>query len=192
MSCLSKSLELHWRKIHDEYKAQTHEQLEVPRESQTLSPSFAYHTGSWKYQSIFKEVDGQCGTFDAAHTAAQQCSDATYPGTCAALREAISCYASSDRKLALLDARFSVLEPGSHIQPHCGRTNARLVAHLGLSIPFLWKDPKQPAATIRVGCCETRSFEEGKVVNFRASIDANSGNTGKIRLVVPVVIQFLI
>lgn len=48
---------------------------------------------------------------------------------------------------------FSVLTPGSHILPHTGVTNARLVSHLGLIVP--------PGCAIRVGA-ETRSWQEGR------------------------------
>lgn len=52
-------------------------------------------------------------------------------------------------------ALFSVLDPGTHILPHCGPSNHRLRLHLGLVIP-------QPCS-IRVGE-ETRTWEEGKVL----------------------------
>ncbi len=32
-------------------------------------------------------------------------------------------------------AKFSIMMPGTHIWPHCGPTNCRLRAHLGLIIP---------------------------------------------------------
>lgn len=31
--------------------------------------------------------------------------------------------------------KFSIMEPNSHVWPHCGPTNCRLRAHLGLVIP---------------------------------------------------------
>jgi len=31
--------------------------------------------------------------------------------------------------------KFSIMEPGSHVWPHCGPTNCRLRAHLGLIVP---------------------------------------------------------
>lgn len=31
--------------------------------------------------------------------------------------------------------KFSVMEPGTHVWPHCGPTNCRLRAHLGLIVP---------------------------------------------------------
>ena len=34
-----------------------------------------------------------------------------------------------------INARISVVHPGTHITPHCGVTNARLRTHLGLHVP---------------------------------------------------------
>lgn len=31
--------------------------------------------------------------------------------------------------------KFSIMEPGTHVWPHCGPTNCRLRAHLGLIVP---------------------------------------------------------
>jgi aspartate beta-hydroxylase len=189
LSCLSETLERNWKIVRDEYKAHVHRNSKVPSEQKRFSASAAYHKGNWRYQSLFREVDGQCGTFDTAHTQAQQCNDVEYPGTCSVLREATACRYASDSPLAFLDARFSVLEPSSHIEPHCGRTNARIVAHLGLSVPFIWKDPTQPAATMRVGCCETRSWQEGKVLLFDDSfyhevfVDADASGPRAVLLV---------
>jgi aspartate beta-hydroxylase len=49
-------------------------------------------------------------------------------------------------------AYFSVLNPGVHINPHCGPTNSRIRIHLGLLAPS--------GATMRVGH-ETRPWQEG-------------------------------
>lgn len=32
--------------------------------------------------------------------------------------------------------KFSVMHPGTHVWPHCGPTNCRLRAHLGLKVPL--------------------------------------------------------
>jgi aspartate beta-hydroxylase len=40
------------------------------------------------------------------------------------------------------NAKFALMAPGSHLQAHCGPTNARLRLHLGLVCP--------PTSTIRV------------------------------------------
>jgi aspartate beta-hydroxylase len=57
-------------------------------------------------------------------------------------------------------ALFSVLEPGTHILPHCGPSNFRLRLHLGLVIPE--HGPAQ-RCSIRVGDQE-RSWQEGRVL----------------------------
>jgi aspartate beta-hydroxylase len=52
---------------------------------------------------------------------------------------------------------FSVLAPGSHIKPHYGVTNARVVAHLPLIVP--------PDCALNVGG-DARAWQEGKVWVF--------------------------
>jgi Aspartyl/Asparaginyl beta-hydroxylase len=54
-------------------------------------------------------------------------------------------------------AYFSVLQPGVHMQAHCGHTNAKLRVHLGLQV--------SSSATMRVGT-ETRGWEQGKCIVF--------------------------
>mmetsp|Transcript_119814 Transcript_119814/g.339594 ORF Transcript_119814/g.339594 Transcript_119814/m.339594 type:complete len:473 (+) Transcript_119814:154-1572(+) len=73
------------------------------------------------------------------------------PRTCAVVR---SVNASGVR---LTSAQFLRLEPGSAIRPHCGPTNTRWVAHLGLDVPG--------NVTITVGR-ETRPWVQGKVIVF--------------------------
>jgi aspartate beta-hydroxylase len=57
---------------------------------------------------------------------------------------------------------LSWLHPGTHIIPHCGRTNAQLRVHLGLRVP--------PGASIRVGS-EQLSWAEGKCIVFDDSFE---------------------
>ena len=59
-------------------------------------------------------------------------------------------------------AYFSVLNPGTHILPHCGPINVWLRCHLGLSIP--------EGCRFRVGT-ETRSWQEGKCLIFDDAFD---------------------
>ena len=35
----------------------------------------------------------------------------------------------------MLQVKYSVMQPGVHVWPHCGPTNCRIRAHLGLVIP---------------------------------------------------------
>ncbi|GIH03452.1 hypothetical protein Rhe02_15190 [Rhizocola hellebori] len=57
---------------------------------------------------------------------------------------------------------LSWLEPGSHIVPHCGRTNAQMRVHLGLRVPG--------GASIRVGD-QTLTWEEGRCIVFDDSYE---------------------
>ena len=52
---------------------------------------------------------------------------------------------------------FSVLTPGTHILPHHGSTNTRVVTHLPLVVP--------PDCAIKVGG-EVRAWEEGRCITF--------------------------
>ena len=52
---------------------------------------------------------------------------------------------------------FSTLRPGTHLRPHCGSTNTRLTAYLGIVIP--------PGCSIRAGN-EWREWREGEVLVF--------------------------
>jgi aspartyl/asparaginyl beta-hydroxylase (cupin superfamily) len=54
-------------------------------------------------------------------------------------------------------AYFSVLNPGVHVQAHCGPTNSRIRIHFGLLVP--------QGAVMRVGT-ETRPWQEGTCVVF--------------------------
>jgi aspartate beta-hydroxylase len=72
---------------------------------------------------------------------------------------------------------FSVLSSGTHIQPHCGPSNAFLRVHLGLVVP--------DGCAMRVGD-ETRSWEEGKCLVFDDSFEHevwNRGNASRIVLI---------
>lgn len=57
---------------------------------------------------------------------------------------------------------LSWLEPGSHIVPHCGRTNAQIRVHLGLRVPG--------GASMRVGD-HTLTWEEGRCIVFDDSYE---------------------
>lgn len=63
---------------------------------------------------------------------------------------------------------FSVLHPNTHIQPHCGTTNLRLTAHLGLVVP--------EGCRIRVGE-HWETWNEGKVMVFDDSYEHEVENT---------------
>jgi aspartyl/asparaginyl beta-hydroxylase (cupin superfamily) len=62
---------------------------------------------------------------------------------------------------------FSILAPGTHIEPHNGMLNTRLICHLPLIVP--------PNCRLRVGN-ETRTVEAGKVLIFDDSIEHEAWN----------------
>lgn len=70
---------------------------------------------------------------------------------------------------------FSLLAPGTHIRPHNGMLNTRLIAHLPLIVP--------PGCRLRVGNT-TRSVEAGKMLIFDDSIEHEAWNDGDAMRVV--------
>lgn len=66
-------------------------------------------------------------------------------------------------------ALFSRLKPGTHIQPHHGLLNTRLICHLPLVVP--------DHCGIRVGD-ETRSWREGELLIFDDSFEHEAWNRG--------------
>merc|ERR1711904_376646 len=60
------------------------------------------------------------------------------------------------------DVKLSMIRPGTHIAPHCGPTNAKIRAHMGLLTP--------PGPYIRVAS-ETRRWEFGKFLIFDDSFE---------------------
>ncbi|VDO78961.1 unnamed protein product [Heligmosomoides polygyrus] len=68
--------------------------------------------------------------------------------------------------------RFSALSSGAQILPHCGPTNSRLQAHLGLIVPsearISESDPKEHI--LRVGN-EQRGWKTGKFIIFDDSFE---------------------
>eukprot|EP00736_Rhodelphis_marinus_P003162 Rmarinus@m.1043 len=74
--------------------------------------------------------------------------------------------------------KFSIMEEGAEVAPHCGPTNARLRAHLGIIVP--------KGAYIKVAG-EVRAWEEGKVLFFDDSYDHEVWHHGKGRRVVLIV-----
>jgi aspartyl/asparaginyl beta-hydroxylase (cupin superfamily) len=66
-------------------------------------------------------------------------------------------------------ALFSLLRPGTHIKPHNGLLNTRLICHVPLIVP--------PGCRLRVGH-EVREWEEGKALIFDDSIEHEAWNEG--------------
>ena len=64
-------------------------------------------------------------------------------------------------------AMVSILRAGTHIPPHTGMLNSRLICHLPLVVP--------PGCRLRVGA-ETRTVEAGKMMIFDDSIEHEAWN----------------
>ncbi|WP_236886447.1 aspartyl/asparaginyl beta-hydroxylase domain-containing protein [Dyella thiooxydans] len=70
---------------------------------------------------------------------------------------------------------YSVLRPGTHILPHRGVTNTRLVTHLPLIVP--------PDCALRVGG-QTHVWEEGRCITFDDTFEHEAWNrSGQTRVV---------
>jgi hypothetical protein len=67
-------------------------------------------------------------------------------------------------------ALWSLLKPGTHIQPHHGMLNTRLIVH----VPLI----TNPDCALRVGP-ETRTWEPGKALIFDDSFEHEAWNRGK-------------
>ncbi|WP_010186356.1 aspartyl/asparaginyl beta-hydroxylase domain-containing protein [Sphingomonas sp. PAMC 26605] len=72
-------------------------------------------------------------------------------------------------------ALFSLLKPGTHITPHHGMLNTRLIVHLPLIAP--------PDCALRVGA-ETRAWRVGEALVFDDSIEHEAWNRGTTTRVV--------
>jgi len=68
-------------------------------------------------------------------------------------------------------AFFSILDRKSHIPPHCGVTNARLIVHLPLIVP--------PNCRFRVGS-QTREWHEGQAWVFDDTIEHEAWNESDV------------
>ncbi|XP_055533341.1 aspartyl/asparaginyl beta-hydroxylase isoform X3 [Wyeomyia smithii] len=109
-------------------------------------------TGDWKQFELFSRgyrIDKNC---------------AKAPLTCKLIeqfRAARSCKRGQ--------VKFSVMHPGTHVWPHCGPTNCRIRAHLGLKVPS--------GTHIRVAE-ETRSWKEGEWLIFDDSYEHEVWHNG--------------
>lgn len=72
-------------------------------------------------------------------------------------------------------ALYSVLEPGTHIAPHYGMLNTRLICHIPLVLP--------PDCALRVGG-ETRPWKEGEALIFDDSFEHEAWNRSNQRRVI--------
>ncbi|XP_018578910.1 aspartyl/asparaginyl beta-hydroxylase isoform X1 [Anoplophora glabripennis] len=153
---LYRLLKQNWQKIRDEGLAVLNEKGYFQDESENLKD-----TGDWKQFELFAR--GQKNL--------KNCM--VCPFTCSIIErvpEARSCKRGQ--------TKFSVMHPGTHVWPHCGPTNCRLRAHLGLKVP--------PKTFIRVAD-DTRSWEEGGIFVFDDSFEHEVWHNGtEFRLVLIV------
>ncbi|EAA11939.4 AGAP005832-PB [Anopheles gambiae str. PEST] len=146
-----------WREIRDEgLKLLTSAGVFV-NESENLRDR-----GDWKQLELFSRgarVERNC---------------ARAPYTCRLVEQ----YFPAARTCKRGQVKFSVMHPGTHVWPHCGPTNCRVRAHLGLRVP--------PGTYIRVAE-ETRSWENGKWLIFDDSFEHEVWHNGtETRLVLIV------
>ncbi|XP_050076125.1 claspin-like [Anopheles maculipalpis] len=118
--------------------------------------------GDWKQLELFSRgtrIERNCGRA---------------PLTCRLVEQ----YFPAARTCKRGQVKFSVMHPGTHVWPHCGPTNCRIRAHLGLSVP--------QGTYIRVAE-ETRSWEDGKWLIFDDSFEHEVWHNGtETRLVLIV------
>ncbi len=126
--------------------------LQSSEEVPTLSQSSNWDNDDWGAFYLWKS--GQC----------QENAQAHFPKTLAALKN-IPFAQIPDSSPNVL---FSRLRPNTHIDPHCGFLNTRLICHLPLIIP-------ENCGALRCGN-DTRPWVEGKAMIFDDSIEHEAWN----------------
>lgn len=107
------ALATNWRRIRDEGLAVLGEDGYFFDESENLRDK-----GFWKQFDLFSRGQRVAGHCDKT------------PFTC----KLIETFPAA-RHCTRGQVKFSVMHPGTHVWPHCGPTNCRLRAHLGLHVP---------------------------------------------------------
>ncbi|KJH47568.1 beta-hydroxylase, aspartyl/asparaginyl family [Dictyocaulus viviparus] len=128
----------------------------------------------WKEENPTITVDGRWIAFpllENGYFNSEHCRIA--PQTCSILREFRERSNASRSEM-----RFSALSSGAQILPHCGPTNSRLQAHLGLIAPS--------EARIRVGN-EQRGWKTGKFIifddSFEHELQFDGASSASLRLI---------
>nr|CDJ85372.1 Aspartyl Asparaginyl beta-hydroxylase domain containing protein [Haemonchus contortus] len=128
----------------------------------------------WKEENPTITVDGRWIAFpllENGHFNIENCEMA--PQTCSILKEFRESSNASKSEM-----RFSALSSGAQILPHCGPTNSRLQAHLGLIVPS--------EARIRVGN-EQRGWKTGKFIifddSFEHELQFDGASSASLRLI---------
>ncbi|CAG9828778.1 unnamed protein product [Diabrotica balteata] len=136
-----------WRKIREEGLSILSEKGYFQDESENLRD-----TGEWKQFELYAR--GQKNVNNC-----KKC-----PFTCSIINqipEAKNCKRGQ--------TKFSVMHPGTHIWPHCGPTNCRLRAHLGLKVP---------SNTFLRVADDIRSWKEGEIFVFDDSFEHEVWHNG--------------
>lgn len=149
-------IEQNWQVIRDEGLSALNARGTFENESENLRDS-----GDWKQFELFAR--GQRRTKNCLKT----------PVTCGIIE-----MFPSARFCNRGQVKFSVMHAGTHVWPHCGPTNCRLRAHLGLKVP--------PGTLLRVGEYN-KTWEEGKFLIFDDSFEHEVWHNGTgLRLVLIV------
>ncbi|XP_067666015.1 aspartyl/asparaginyl beta-hydroxylase-like [Haliotis asinina] len=149
-----KILEQHWQEIRDEGL----QQLNVESSKFLFEDENLREKGEWKQFTLYTQ--GKKSRKNCEKT----------PLTCSLIDKI-----PNVRDCTRGQVKFSVMQPGVHVWPHCGPTNCRIRSHLGLVVP--------PGPRIRVGN-DTREWEEGKFLIFDDSFEHEVWHDGdQFRLV---------
>lgn len=111
---LFRYLKQNWHMIRDEGLSVLNKEGYFKDESENLRDK-----GKWKQFELFAR--GQKNLKNCAKT----------PLTCSLIEKV-----SEAKGCKRGQTKFSVMDPGTHVWPHCGPTNCRLRIHLGLKVPF--------------------------------------------------------
>lgn len=144
------ALQSNWEAIRDEALLLLNEDGNFAEESEQL-----LHVGDWKQFVLYARGEKVLANCDKT------------PVTCGLIDkfpEATSCTRGQ--------IKFSLLDPGTHIWPHCGPTNCRLRAHLALKA-----EEKQ---TILRVAEEERSWKEGHWLIFDDSFEHEVWHNGNV------------
>lgn len=154
---------------HEQLEAQTHrlqaELQQVLAEDVPLEPFLGVPPPGMKSQYLAGKADHPRwdGLFFYRHGRANPEAHRRAPNTVAALHEAPIVRIPGHGPEAL----FSVLGPGSHILPHTGVTNTRVVTHLPLLVPS--------GCTLRVAE-QRHDWQEGRCVTFDDTFEHEAWN----------------
>lgn len=150
------AVEARWREVRDEALSLAAQGYLKPREAADLGPArrgddalVDGDRGGWQlFRLWYRGVELPANTALCPRTSALVSSLPGYAGT----------------------AAFGVLLPGTHLEAHCGLSNARLRCHLGLVVPR--------GCELRVGE-QRRAWEEGRCLLFDDSFEHEVWHRGE-------------